>query len=122
VVRRGDGRGKELGFPTANILIAQDLAYKVLPRFGVYVTRCLLDRESFPSITNVGLKPTFETASVVNVESNIFDFNRDIYGHFLRVEFLKFMRAEKKFASREAPFSKSNLTLLPRETLRRGNL
>ena len=94
-VVEGNKLGKTIGFATANLNIE---SHMISPSTGVYMTRSLLNGEYFPSITNVGYKPTtgkFEK----NVETHILDFDGDIYGAFLRVEFLEKLRDEIKFSS-----------------------
>lgn len=94
VVEGGDGRGEKLGFPTANLSPPQGWP---LPK-GVYITSVIHQNKNYPSITNVGLNPTFEDPSrPLRVESFIFDLNKDIYGETIKVEFFKFLRIEKKF-------------------------
>tara|TARA_Y100000780_G_scaffold232485_1_gene264501 strand:+ start:23728 stop:24681 length:954 start_codon:yes stop_codon:yes gene_type:complete len=96
VVEKGAGRGKQIGFPTANIFTSSEC----FPKNGVYTSKVLLNGRSFASITNVGENPTFEdkTRRPVQVETHILDFDQDIYGDILRVEFVEFLRAEKKFS------------------------
>ncbi len=96
VVIRGDGRGKTLGFPTANFIL--DRRY-ILPKNGVYVTKTYFNKMLYHSVTNVGVKPTFKVENAVCVETNIFDFDKNIYGETLRVEFHQKIRDEKKFLS-----------------------
>lgn len=98
-VKPGDGRGKLIGFPTANLHCA---AEKVLPRNGVYVTCVKWQLQSFPSITNVGVRPTFHTESGPKlVEVHILDLDAKLYDEFLELEFLSFVRDEMKFQSIE---------------------
>ena len=73
----------------------------VTPPNGVYVTNCLLDGAIYPSVTNVGVKPTIGTYEK-NVETHIFNFNKELYGAHIKVEFLDKMREERKFESVEA--------------------
>jgi riboflavin kinase/FMN adenylyltransferase len=100
IVRRGDGRGHQLGFPTANLQVDNKL---LLPR-GVYVTQAIDTRtgESYPSVTNFGVRPTFVESKlgvkpVAVVECHLLDVTRDLYGSPLEVRFLEFLRPEKKF-------------------------
>lgn len=97
-VIKGTGRGVGLGFPTANIDVNQDQA---IPADGVYATRAYLDEKVYPSVTNVGTNPTFGRAKRT-VEVHIIDFKGELYGRELRVDFIKRLRGEKKFASVEA--------------------
>ncbi len=94
VVVKGEGRGKKIGFPTANIQSATDL---IIPQKGVYITRTHYKDMTFESITNIGNNPTFKDSDLLSVETNIFDFDVDIYGEKIDIEFLKKIRDEKKF-------------------------
>ena len=87
-----------LGFPTANL---EPPAMKRLPRFGVYVSRVLVDNVYYRGVTNIGKKPTVEGRYPVGVETYIFDLDRDIYGDTIEVQLLAFDRPEQKFASLE---------------------
>jgi len=70
----------------------------VIPKFGVYATATLLDGKWRRSITNIGVRPTFETDVEPSIETYIFDFDGDLYGDVLRVRFLHRLRDEKKFS------------------------
>lgn len=85
-----------LGFPTANL---EPPAIKRLPRFGVYVSRVLVDGIYYRGVTNIGRKPTVEGKSPVGVETYIFDLDEDIYGKAIEVQLLAFDRPEQKFPS-----------------------
>lgn len=87
-----------LGFPTANL---EPPPVKRLPRFGVYVSRVLVDGVYYRGITNIGRKPTVEGKSPVGVETYIFDLDKDIYGKVIEVQLLAFDRPEQKFSSLE---------------------
>lgn len=96
-VIRGDGRGRGLGFPTANIEIPDD---RLVPRIGVYVTRAGFNGRWFPAVTNIGYRPTFEKESVIPwVEAHILDFDQDLYDQTLQLDFCEFLRPEKRFSS-----------------------
>jgi riboflavin kinase / FMN adenylyltransferase len=94
VVVKGEGRGKRIGFPTANIQISPDL---IIPHKGVYVTRTIYKGMTYKSVTNIGSNPTFKTSEILNIETNLFDFDSDIYGEMLEIEFFHKLRDEKKF-------------------------
>lgn len=97
VVVHGDGRGRTIGFPTANIEL--DEAY-VTPRLGVYAITAWIDGKPYSGVMNYGMKPTFNKSEIKPVmEANLFDFDRDIYGKAIRVQFKYFIRPEKKFGS-----------------------
>ncbi|MEG1763563.1 MAG: bifunctional riboflavin kinase/FAD synthetase [Oscillospiraceae bacterium] len=91
-----DGRkvGRRLGSPTINLSCNADL---LLPPFGVYATRVIVDNNYLPAVTNVGIRPTFDDRDEPSIESYILNFNGNLYGKFVRVEFFKFLRTEKKF-------------------------
>ena len=97
-VQVGHKRGRSIGVPTANI--SPEIEFT--PRKGVYFTWAYLGDEKFASITNIGVNPTFESNEpYLKVETNIFDFDRDIYGKHLRIELMAFHRDEMKFSSVE---------------------
>lgn len=89
--------GRKLGFPTANISIDRDY---ILPLNGVYLTKVKILNKYFLGITNVGINPTFNVNNL-SVETYIIDFNKNIYGMFIEVEFIKRIRDEIKFNSEE---------------------
>lgn len=93
----GAARGKLLGFPTANLALAQDQA---LPADGVYASLAYLDSKAMASVTNVGTSPTFN-GQERKVEVHIFDFDQELYQKMLRVEFITRLREERKFDSPE---------------------
>lgn len=97
-VVRGNMIGRTIGFPTSNILIDENM---VTPSNGVYVTRCNYNFKQYEGITNVGIKPTIGDNKRV-IETHIFDFNNDIYGREIKVEFIKKLRDEMKFPSVDA--------------------
>lgn len=94
---RGDQRGRTIGFPTANLKPQN----RVIPRYGVYATATLIDGVWRRSITNVGIRPTFEGDKEPSIESYIFDFDGDLYDDVLRVRFLHRIRDERKFGGIE---------------------
>ena len=93
-VVEGDGRGRKLGFPTANIVPADDL---VCPGHGVYAAFA----GGQPAAVNVGVRPTFETGRGVLVESHLIDWEGDLYARTLRVAFIARLRGERRFPSVE---------------------
>lgn len=95
-VVKGQGRGKKIGFPTANILVENS---RLIPKNGVYQTLTTFKEMVYQSITNVGVNPTFKDDKKTIVETNIFDFDQDIYGETIKVEFIDYIREEKKFNS-----------------------
>jgi riboflavin kinase/FMN adenylyltransferase len=94
-VVRGAERGRTLGFPTANLRPVN----RVIPRDGVYVTATLIEGVWRRSVTNVGVRPTFESAGEPSVETFVMDWGGDLYGDVVRVRFLHRLRGERRFAS-----------------------
>jgi riboflavin kinase/FMN adenylyltransferase len=94
-VVRGSGKGHQIGFPTANI----DTAGYQLPPDGVYAVRVILGDKSFDGIANLGFRPTVSQDHRRVLEVHLFEFEGDLYGMDLEVEFLRFVRGERKFAS-----------------------
>ncbi len=94
VVVEGEKRGRKLGFPTVNL----DTEWEILPKPGVYATYVKLSDGFHGSITNIGVRPTFEE-SKLTVETHIFDFNDNLYGEEVRVNFVERLRDEKRFES-----------------------
>ncbi|MGK2932292.1 MAG: riboflavin biosynthesis protein RibF [Solirubrobacterales bacterium] len=94
-VVKGDQRGRELGFPTANIVPDDRL---VNPGHGVYAAFA----NGLPAAVNIGVRPTFETGRGVLIESYLLDQDVDLYGQILRVAFVERLRGEKRFDSAEA--------------------
>lgn len=98
-VRHGRGVGSTRLFPTANLVPPPRV---LAPSFGVYVTRAYLpDGRSFPAVTNVGTRPTLHNGSDVTVEACLLDFEGDLYGQTVRLEFFRRLRDERRFDSLE---------------------
>ena len=96
----GDGRGKLLGIPTANLSVWNERA---LPKAGVYACRVILDGRVWGAVTNIGVRPTFESQPVApRVETHILDFSNEIYGRHLCLEFIQQLRDETRFSGPEA--------------------
>lgn len=93
VIIRGNRRGHTIGFPTANLKPRN----RVIPKYGVYATATLVDGVWRKSITNIGVRPTFENDAEPSIETYLFDFDADLYGDVLRVRFLYRIRDERKF-------------------------
>jgi riboflavin kinase/FMN adenylyltransferase len=93
-VVRGAERGRTIGFPTANIAVAPDLA---LPAFGVYITRAYLGEAAYDSVTNIGQRPTFDERRPT-IEVHLLDFDGDCYERELRIKLVHRLRPEQKFA------------------------
>ena len=99
-VVHGDERGRELGYPTANLV--PDPRY-VTPAHGVYAARATTAAgETVPAAVSIGVRPTFVTGRGELIEAYLLDFDGDIYGQVLRIDFLRRLRGEKRFDSVEA--------------------
>lgn len=98
VVVEGAKRGREIGFPTANLAIDNEL----LPPHGVYATTVSIEGAIYPSVTNVGLRPTFGDQPATTVESHLIDRSMDLYGRAVRLAFVQRLRDERKFPDLEA--------------------
>ena len=97
-VVRGDGRGKTLGFPTANLYISESA--KLLPANGVYAVKAQVGMDTLSGMANIGTRPTFDGDRIV-FEVHLFAFDDDIYDHELRISFREKIRNEVKFGSVE---------------------
>lgn len=97
-VVHGDARGRSIGYPTANLRIPERMA---LPGDGVYATFARFAGEIHPAVVNIGVRPTFGV-SARTVEVHVLDFDRDIYGEEVRVDFVERIRAEQRFTSLDA--------------------
>ncbi|NQW27942.1 MAG: bifunctional riboflavin kinase/FAD synthetase [Flammeovirgaceae bacterium] len=94
IVTKGAQIGRKLGFPTANIFIPE--IYKLIPADGVYAVFVSLELRHFEGMLNIGVRPTLN-GNLRTIEVNIFDFNEDIYGNHLSIEFVGYIRHEIKF-------------------------
>jgi len=99
MVIRGEGRGRSLGFPTANLWVPSN--GKLIPPAGVYAVRAGLKRGVFGGALHIGPRPTF-TGSPPTIELHLLDFDGDLYGEQIRVEFIRFLREVRPFASATA--------------------
>ena len=97
----GEKKGRQLGFPTANVLPANS---SILPANGVYAVRFSVDGNTYNGVCNVGIKPTFNNPKIKEamVEVHILDFDGDLYGKDVEVDWIAHIRDEKKFASLDA--------------------
>jgi riboflavin kinase/FMN adenylyltransferase len=98
-VVHGDGRGKHIGIPTANVAA---WPRRLMPATGVYAARVEVDNQFYPAVLNIGSRPTFYfPPAEQTVEVHILDFHEDIYGKSINVNFIEFIRLEKRFNSAE---------------------
>ena len=95
-VVHGKMMGRKMGFPTANIEIPSP---KIAARRGVYASRVTIGKDRYYGVTNIGLRPTLEDTDKDICETYIFDFDEDIYGAFIKVELVSFLRDEQRFVS-----------------------
>ncbi|RDW19524.1 bifunctional riboflavin kinase/FAD synthetase [Oceanobacillus arenosus] len=99
IVIKGDQRGRELGYPTANLSVNPDT---LLPKQGIYAVKVIYKNETYEGMASIGTNPTFTAdREDLSVEVNIFDYNNDLYGEELYIEWYKYMRDEEKFANAE---------------------
>lgn len=98
IVAKGNQIGRTIGLPTVNLIPEPD---KLLPPFGVYKAVVSYKGNHYKGITNIGIKPTVTDVKQITVETNILDFNEDIYGEPIIVNLMTFMRPERKFNSTE---------------------
>lgn len=97
VVVHGDGRGKTIGIPTANLETGEE---KLIPGAGVYACRASISEKCYPAAVNIGTRPTFESADKNStVEAHILSFSENLYGQILKIEFLQRLRGEERFNS-----------------------
>lgn len=92
-VTEGDKRGRTIGFPTANIRVDTS---RIMPANGVYVCRAIIHNQSHDTVTNIGVRPTFD-GQQRTVEAHLLNFTGDIYGETMQLRFLHRLRGEQKF-------------------------
>ncbi|MBR2067752.1 MAG: bifunctional riboflavin kinase/FAD synthetase [Solobacterium sp.] len=97
-VIRGFHQGTGMGYPTANVEIDEEY---ILPKLGVYAGYCCIEGKQYPSMINLGHNPTIKYREKPSLEVHIFDFENDLYGRVIDVEFIAFIREEKKFNRKE---------------------
>ena len=102
LVIHGDKRGRKIGYPTANLKITD--ARKIIPKYGVYAVDVQIDRNSkiYRGMMNIGYRPTFTDDTELSIEVHIIDFDEDLYGKIITVDFLKRIRDEQSFSGFEA--------------------
>lgn len=105
-VVKGDQIGRTIGFPTANLYVEE--AYKLVPADGIYAVKVHIEDETYGGMLYIGHRPTIN-GMTHNIEVNIFDFNNDIYGDTISLEFLEYLRDDVKFNGLEALTSQLKL-------------
>ena len=98
-VVKGDGLGKKINYPTANIFIEE--TYKIIPKDGVYLVETIIKDKLFKGMMNIGHRPTIGT-NVKSIEVHLFNFNEDIYDEVISIKMISKIRDEKKFSSIQA--------------------
>ncbi|MBT4324447.1 MAG: bifunctional riboflavin kinase/FAD synthetase [Cryomorphaceae bacterium] len=98
-VVKGDGLGKKINYPTANIFIEE--TYKIIPKDGVYLVETIIKDKLFNGMMNIGHRPTIGTNNK-SIEVHLFNFNEDIYGQVISIKMISKIRDEKKFSSIQA--------------------
>ena len=96
IVRKGQHIGTRIGFPTVNLLIPER---QIIPRFGVYATNTILNGKALPSITNIGIRPTFSSSEQVTVETYILNYHQALYDSEIEIVFYGFIRDEIRFSN-----------------------
>ena len=98
-VVHGKKLGRTIGFPTMNLIPSGE---KILPAYGVYVTKTCVDGTWYEGITNIGLRPTVDLDDCVSVETYLFQYEGALYGKQVQLQFLHFLRKERKFPDVES--------------------
>ncbi len=99
VVVKGKQLGRTIGYPTANIFIENP--DKLIPKIGVYAVNVFHNNKAYKGMLNIGTNPTTDSDNNIKIEVNIFDFDEEIYGDEIKLEFVKRIRNEEKFANLE---------------------
>jgi len=99
IIQHGHKIGRTIGMPTVNLIPEEE---KLIPTFGVYYSKVMLDDKEYYGITNIGKKPTIGDHEMTGVETYIYDFNQDLYGREITVYLLQYKRPELRFSSKEA--------------------
>ena len=97
-VQHGRRIGRTLGYRTVNLELPPEMQQ---PPFGVYASRVVAEGTAYPAVTNIGVHPTFGEGAQACIEPHILDFDGDLYGKFIQVELLQFLRSEQKFDNSE---------------------
>lgn len=109
IVIHGNKIGKTIGFPTANIQISENY---IIPKKGVYSGKVKLFDTYYKAMINIGYNPTFNQVDHLSIEAHIIDFEREIYNTPICIYFSKFLREERKFASKEELIKQLNKDIL----------
>jgi riboflavin kinase/FMN adenylyltransferase len=112
-VAHGEKRGRKLGYPTANLKTSTGI---MLPSNGIYATFAFINGSKFMSATSIGTNPTFE-GNTKTVETYILNFDKDIYGQPIKIEFIKRLRDEMKFSSVESLITQMDIDIIKIEKI-----
>lgn len=96
-VVKGKQLGRTIGYPTANVHVED--ADKLVPKIGVYAVKVIVSENTYRGMLSIGTNPTTDSDNKIKIEVNIFDFDKDIYGESIKLEFVKWIRNEEKFAN-----------------------
>ncbi len=96
-VIKGDQLGRTIGFPTANMQLIN--SEKLIPAHGVYITKTTVFGQEYFGMTNIGVRPTVTKNQELRIETHLFNFDKEIYGEVIKVEFIERLRDERKFES-----------------------
>ncbi len=98
-VEHGHARGRRMGIPTINFPVPEGV---IVPRYGVYATRAWLASGCVDAVTNVGVRPTFDGDGRTTVETNLLDYDGQLYGQTVRIDFVDFLRPEMRFPDQQS--------------------
>lgn len=96
-IGHGIAKGHDFGFPTANLILS--CPHQLIPKNGIYLSKVHLGGVKYFGLTNIGFSPTVKHTGIIEIETFILDFEGDIYGSYMEVELLKYLREEKMFSS-----------------------
>jgi riboflavin kinase / FMN adenylyltransferase len=99
IVTEGKKLGEKLGYPTANIKVSSE--FKLIPKIGIYAVSIELDSKEYYGMMSIGKNPTTDNDDSLKLEVNIFDFDENIYGKEIKINFIEYIRDERKFDSLE---------------------
>ncbi len=106
IVERGDGRGSQIGIPTANLAVPSE---RLIPAIGGYACRARLRTGVCDAVANIGVRPTFKDSSgQLTVEAHLLDFKGDLYGQRMELDFIAWLRGEHRYPSAEALIAQIN--------------
>lgn len=115
----GEERGRTIGFPTANLSLVN---HYVIPKLGVYAISADVEGQKIPGVVNIGKKPTFHpTGQEISIEAHLFNFSGDLYGTMISLDFIHFLREERKFSSIDALIDQINQDIAVAKQVLKGS-